>query len=104
MNSERLIFIARLTIAAVLGYFLLSYGKRAVAGGDIGSAFFVAALLALYGIVLFLLFGSSVMGKVADQFGNLYMPSDHGIQISPEYSVAEACVKKGNYQEAVDEY
>lgn len=104
MKSERLILIARLVIAAVMGFFLMRYAKQAVAGGDIGSAFFVAALLALYGIVLFLLFGSSLMGAVSRRFENLYMGRDDDFPIVPEYSIAEARVKKGKYQEAVDEY
>lgn len=104
MNSERLILIARLVIAGVLGFFLMRYAKHAIAGGDIGSAFFVAALLALYGIVLFLLFGSSVMGAVSRRFENLYMGRDEDYRIVPEYSIAEARVKKGKYQDAVDEY
>lgn len=32
------------------------------------------------------------------------MPSDSNFRIMPEYSLAEARVKKGKYQEAIDEY
>lgn len=104
MNLQRLILMVRLLIAAVLGFFLLRYAKSAIAGGDIASAFLVGALVAMYGIVLFLLFGRSFMRKVAERFGNLYMPPDSNFRIMPEYSVAEARVKKGKYQEAIDEY
>jgi predicted negative regulator of RcsB-dependent stress response len=35
---------------------------------------------------------------------SLFMPGDSNFQITPEYSTAEARVKSGKYQEAVDEY
>ncbi len=104
MNSERLNFIVRLLIAFVLVFFLFRFTKSNVSEGDALSAFFVLALWLLYGFVLFLLFGTSFISKVADRFGNLYMPSDSGFRIVPEYSLAEAHVKKGRYTEAIDEY
>jgi tetratricopeptide (TPR) repeat protein len=104
MNSQRLILVVRLLIAAILGFFLLRYAQSAVGHGDITSAFFVGALVTMYGIVLFLLFGFSFIGKVTERFSNLYMPADSNFRIMPEYSVAEARVKKGRYAEAVDEY
>jgi tetratricopeptide (TPR) repeat protein len=104
MNSQRLILMVRLLIAGVLGFFLIRYAKSAMGHGDITAAFFVGALVAGYGIVLFFLFGFSFIGKVAERFGNFYEPPDSNFQIIPEYSVAEARVNKGKYQEAVDEY
>ena len=104
MNSERLNFIVRLLIAFVLVFFLFRFTKSNVSEGDALSAFFVLALWLLYGFVLFLVFGTSFISKVADRFGNLYMPSDSGFRIVPEYSLAEAHVKKGRYTEAIDEY
>ena len=104
MNAKRVILAIRILIALVLGFFLIRYAQSSVGRGDVSSAFFVGALLCLYGIVLFLLFGFSVIERVANQFTNFYMPSDSDIQIHPEYSVAEARVKKGKYPEAIDEY
>ena len=104
MNSKRWILIVRLLIAVILGFCLLRRAQSTVAHGDIASAFFIAALMAMYGIVLFLLFGFSFIGKVAERFGNFYEPPDSNFRIMPEYSVAEARVNKGKYQEAVDEY
>ena len=104
MNSKRVILIVRLLIAVVLGFFLFRYAASAISKGDITSAFFVGALVAMYGIVLFLLFGFSFIGKVAERFGNFYEPPDSNFRIMPEYSVAEARVNRGKYQEAIDEY
>jgi tetratricopeptide (TPR) repeat protein len=104
MNWERLIFWIRVLIALVLGFFLMRYGKFAIAGGDIGGAIFAGGLVGAYGIVLFFLFGSSFMGVVSRRFENLYMGRDEDFRIMPEYSVAEARAAVGKYQEAVDEY
>jgi hypothetical protein len=104
MNIERLVFWIRVLIAVTLGFFLFRFAEREIAGGDIGSAFFVAALLVLYGIVLFLLFGSSFMGVVSRRFESLYVGGDEGFRVLPEYSTAEARVKAGKYPEAIDEY
>jgi tetratricopeptide (TPR) repeat protein len=58
-----------------------------------------------YALILFGLFGWPLIGSFGEGIGNfLFMPSDANFQITPEYSVAEARVKKGRYQEAVDEY
>jgi tetratricopeptide (TPR) repeat protein len=41
---------------------------------------------------------------VANRFESLYVGHDDNFRIVPEYSTAEARVKKGRYQEAIDEY
>ncbi len=98
-------FAVRLVIAAVLGIWVFRYGAAQIAGGgDIGSAIFVVGLLVLYGIVNVLLFGSSIIGVVSRRFENLYMGRDDDFRIVSEYSTAEARVKGGKYQEAIDEY
>jgi tetratricopeptide (TPR) repeat protein len=104
VNSKRVILIVRLLIAVVLGFFLFRYAASVIAKGDVASAFFVGALVVMYGIVLFLLFGFSFIETVAERFGNFYVPTDSNFRIMPEYSVAEARVNQGQYQEAVDEY
>src|SRR5664279_3670379 len=67
-------------------------------------AFIIAGVLALCGIVAFLIFGFPLLRKIGDKVSGFYMPSDSSFRIMPEYSLAEARVKKGQYQEAVDEY
>ena len=100
---KKLSLIIRIVIAVGLGaylaWFLFAGGKsdEATKLMGIGVAIF-------YGIVLFLLFGFSFMQRVADKFGNLYMPPDENFQIVPEYSVAEARRKVGDYAGAVAEY
>jgi outer membrane protein assembly factor BamD (BamD/ComL family) len=65
------------------------------------------ALLALFllcGIVAFFIFGLPVLHMIGRKSAGLFMPSDTDIRIDPEYSLAEARVNEGKYQEAVDEY
>jgi outer membrane protein assembly factor BamD (BamD/ComL family) len=65
------------------------------------------ALLALFilcGIGAFFIFGLPLLHKIGGKSAGLFMPSDANIRIDPEYSVAEARVNEGKYQEAVDEY
>jgi len=42
--------------------------------------------------------------KLGAKTSTLFMPSDEHMRIVPEYSVAEARAKKGEYRDAVDEY
>jgi tetratricopeptide (TPR) repeat protein len=67
-------------------------------------AFEIVIALLFYGFLLFLLFGRSLINRVAGSFSGLYSPSDENFRVRPEYSVAEARVKQGRYAEAVDEY
>src|SRR5437016_4707269 len=104
MNSERWILIARIAIALFLGLFLFRFADSEISRGDIGGAILVGGLVAVYGVVLFLLFGSSFMGAVSRRFENLYVGRDDDVRIVSEYSIAEARVNRGKYQEAIDEY
>jgi len=94
----------RIAIALILGFFVLHF---LFSGGHV-TPFdrWIGVLLGIfYGLVLFALFGWSLLQSIGERFGNsLYMPGDDSFQIMPEYSLAEALVKKGKYQEAVDEY
>ncbi len=56
------------------------------------------------GIVAFLIFGLPLIHKIGGKASGLFMPSDATMRIDPEYSLAEARVNEGKYQEAVDEY
>ena len=66
--------------------------------------FGLLALFIFCGIVAFLIFGLPIIQRIGEKASTLFMPSDSNFRIMPEYSVAEARVKKGKYQEAVDEY
>jgi predicted negative regulator of RcsB-dependent stress response len=98
----------RIAIALILGLFLLRFLLAGVAPGgqmDLGTGLVAIMLAVLYGLVLFALFGWSILQSIGERFGNsLYMPSDVNFQIMPEYSTAEALVNKGKYQDAIDEY
>jgi len=67
-------------------------------------AFEIVIALLLYGLFLFLLFGRSVISKVSDQFIRLYWPGDEQFRVLPEYSLAEARVRQGQYKLAVEEF
>ena len=95
-SSPKLNFAIRLILAIVLGAYMI---RMAVGAGPLG-----VIIALLYGAVLFLLFGISFIQRVGKQASQLYMPADESIPLVPEYSVAEARVKQGNYPEAIDEY
>ena len=86
----------RVLIAVVLGAYMIREAAR--------SGFFGPIIALLYGAVLFLLFGIPFIQRIGKQASQLYMPGDENFQVSPQYSVAEARVKEGNYDEAVTEY
>lgn len=64
----------------------------------------VLALFIFCGLGAFFIFGLPLVRKIGEKSSGLFMPSDADIRIAPEYSVAEARVNAGKYQEAVDEY
>jgi len=97
----------RIAIALGVGIPLFRWAAgvmNAGAGLDFGAAFTIVGALLFYALVLLLLFGKSIAGHVASKFENLYTGGSDSSLIMPEYSLAEARVKKGKYEEAVDEY
>jgi tetratricopeptide (TPR) repeat protein len=97
----------RIAIALGVGIPLFRWAGRTMnagAGLDFGAAFTIVGALLFYALVLLLLFGRSIMEFVARKFENLYVGRDDDFRIVSEYSTAEARVKKGKYQEAIDEY
>ena len=100
---KKLNLIIRIAIAVGLGGYILWF-LFAGGGSDEAAKLIGIGAAVFYGLVLFLLFGFSFMQRVADKFGNLYMPPDENFQILPEYSVAEARRKVGDYDDAVTEY
>jgi hypothetical protein len=107
MEPNKLNLPVRIVIAVIMAVVILKLVFSGVPSGEaltVGGKVFALILAIVYGIMLFFLFGWSFMESVGDQFGRLFMPSDSNYQIVPEYSVAEARVAAGKYQEAIDEY
>jgi tetratricopeptide (TPR) repeat protein len=94
--AKALNLAVRVIIAAVLGICLIRFAA--------GSGIVLPIIGAFYGLILFLLFGFPLLQRVGDTASRLFVPDDAHFRIMPEYSVAEARVKEGKYQEAVDEY
>lgn len=69
-----------------------------------GEAFVIAGIVASIGLVLFFIFGIPLIRRLGESAGGLYTAGGRAIRVHPEYSVAEARVKKGRYAEAVAEY
>ena len=61
-------------------------------------------IIGLLSIGAFIFFGFPLLQKIVEKAPSLYEPADDSSRIVPEYSVAEARVNEGKYQEAVDEY
>lgn len=72
--------------------------------GDFGQALFLVGIVALGGVVLFFVIGLPLIRRIGERSGKLFMPDDSQLRVMPEYSLAEARVNSGKYQEAVDEY
>jgi len=107
MSLKPVLEVTRWAIAIVVGYFLLRWAGAEInsaAGWRIDVAFEVAIAFAMYGLLLFALFGRSIIASIANRFAGVYWPDDSHFRIVPEYSVAEARANEGRYQEAVDEY
>jgi tetratricopeptide (TPR) repeat protein len=99
----------RIAIALAVGIPLFRWAAGTMNGGvglglNFGAAFTIVGALLFYAMVLFLLFGRSIKESVANRFESLYLGGGGDSVVSPEYSTAEARVKQGRYQEAIDEY
>ena len=87
--------IIRIVIAVMVGRYLISWA---------GMTPLLPIVFVPYGLLLWVLFGIPFMRKVGQSASDLYTGDGSQIPIRPEYSLAEARVKKGKYQEAIDEY
>ncbi len=101
--------VIRIVIALGVGIPLFRWAAGTMNSGqglglNFGAAFAIVGALLFYAVVLLLLFGRSIMESVANKFESLYIGHDDNFRIMPEYSTAEARVKSGKYQEAVNEY
>ena len=105
MKFERFSLPIRIVIAIGIGYAMIRFLFAGSNGHlDAGGQVVGLLLAAVYGLILFALFGFSMIRRVAERFGTLYEPGDKHFRIVPEYSTAEARVKVGRYAEAVEEY
>jgi tetratricopeptide (TPR) repeat protein len=95
MTFKTVSLIVRILIALGIGAYLLRFA---------GASLLLVPVAIIYGAILFLLFGISLIRKAGDSASQLFVPDDSHFRILPEYSVAEARAKMGEYQEAVDEY
>jgi len=87
--------IIRIVIAVMVGRYLIRWA---------GMTPLLPIVFVPYGLLLWVLFGIPFMRKVGQSASDLYTGDGSQIPIRPEYSLAEARVKKGKYQEAIDEY
>ncbi|MCG3146620.1 MAG: hypothetical protein PCFJNLEI_00053 [Verrucomicrobiae bacterium] len=61
-------------------------------------------LLVVLAVVAFLVFGLPAMRGMGNKAGGLFFPGDDGRPAQPEYSLAEARLQEGRYDEAIAEY
>ncbi|MGD0651387.1 MAG: hypothetical protein ABSA97_09665 [Verrucomicrobiia bacterium] len=93
--AKALNLAVRVLIAVVVGAYLIRWAGFSILLPFVG---------AFYGLILFFLFGMPLAKRAGEGASQLFWPDDSHFRIMPEYSVAEARVKGGKYQEAVDEY
>jgi tetratricopeptide (TPR) repeat protein len=94
--------VLRWATAIFVGIWMVRWAESKMQAG--GSPFEIVGGLGLYGLLLFVLFGIPIISHVANRFAGLYWPDDSDFRIVPEYSIAEARVKEGKYEEAIEEY
>jgi len=95
MTWKLISLILRLVIALVIGVVFIR-------GAGATPLLVIAGVI--YGVVLWVLFGIPWIRRVGNAAATFYTGDDSQIRIVAEYSVAEARVAVGKYQEAVDEY
>jgi tetratricopeptide (TPR) repeat protein len=105
MNWQRFSLPIRIAIALGVGYAMMRFLFAGTNGHvDAGGQVMAVVLAAVYGVILFLLFGFDVLRGFAERLMRIYEPHDRNFRIMPEYSVAQARLKEGRYAEAVAEY
>jgi hypothetical protein len=105
MKFERFSLPIRIVMAVVIGYAMLRFLFAGSSGHLDPAAQLIGLFLAVvYGLILFALFGFSMIRRFAERFGALYEPGDEHFRIRPEYSTAEARVKVGRYEQAIEEF
>jgi hypothetical protein len=108
VEYKRLSWAIRIATALILTYFVRKFVYSGTAPGQPLSAAngLIAVIVAVpYGLIMFVLLGRPLLESLGERAGNaLFVPDDKHFRIMPEYSLAEARVSEGKYQEAVDEY
>lgn len=95
---------ARVAVAAVITFFLGRWVQSSMVDVSYGTAFIVAGIVVLIGIVWAVAIGFPFIERLGEKAGQLYMPSDASFRIRPEYSIAEAHAKAGRYAEAIERF
>jgi len=85
----------RVLIAVAVGAYLLRFRDSPLLLPFIGI---------MYGVILFLLFGVPLLRRAGRGASQLFWPDDKHFRILPEYSIAEARLKQGQYEAAVGEF
>lgn len=79
-------FAVRLIVAIVVGAYMMQMAE--------GAGLFGVVIALLYAVVLFLLFGIPMIERAGQAVTRFYVPDDSHFRIMPEYSIAEARVKR----------
>jgi tetratricopeptide (TPR) repeat protein len=95
MMFKWLSLILRVLIAVGLGIFLLRF---------VGVSLLLPVVAVLYGGILFLLFGIPLLRRAGEGASQLFWPDDSHFRVMPEYSLAEARFKEGQYEQAAEEF
>src|SRR4051812_35018460 len=84
----------------------LWYGMGGAAGVARGEKANPADLMIflLMAIPWFILFGKPLIELCGDMMGRFWIPSDSAFEVRPQYSIAEAREKEGNYEAAIARY
>jgi tetratricopeptide (TPR) repeat protein len=108
MEYKGLSLVIRIAVAFILTYLLWKFVYSGTAHGQqlsLADGLIGVIVAVPHGLVLFVLLGRPLLECVGERIGNaLFVPSDKHFRIMPEYSLAEARVSEGKYQEAIDEY
>jgi tetratricopeptide (TPR) repeat protein len=93
----RLILRISLGLALIVSLWFMASSSQMSAAGQLGNL----ALCVLLAILAIFIIGRPLVDWVGDMVGRIWMPGDSSFNWQPQYSIAEARVKEGLYQEAV---
>ena len=93
--SKAISRIIRILLAIVIGVYLVRFA---------GFSPLLVIVGVIYGVILFLMFGLPLIRRAGEGASQLFWPDDSHFRVMPEYSVAEARVKQGQYAAAVEEF
>jgi tetratricopeptide (TPR) repeat protein len=71
---------------------------------DLWAAVSTACWVVVIGVMWALILGTAIGSRLGELAGRLWLPSDSSFRVRPEYSIAEARVKQGRYEEAIEAF